>query len=373
MKKITAALLIVTLLLSGCGGKAPAPTDATEGTIPVVEVTNPTKADPTEPAATDVPTEPPTEAPTQAVEMKNYINPLTGEPTAKAPGRIFAVTINNIIDAMPQCGVEKADVVYEILAEGGITRCLALYTDPSVAGPVGSIRSTRPVLVDLAMAYDAIYVHAGGSRDGYSMLSTTGINHLDGTMESKCFYRDRDRLSSGYALEHTMFIMGEDIVQFSQQKGFDLTQEPDKDYGLHFKEDGTPADGDPANQVVVRFAGGGKTTTFTYHPDTGLYSAYQHRRDYVDGNSGNVMTFTNLIMLTASTSYDADGYRVFVDLNDTGDGFYACGGKMIPIRWSRGEMEEPFHYTTLDGAPLELGTGRTYIAITPMGSTMSGS
>lgn len=363
MKRFIPLFLIVCLLLAGCGGEAAGEvTEPSQATVPV----------------TDSPTEAPdvtVTQPTNSVAWDAGIpSPLTGEPlTATLTNRPFAVTFNNIVDAMPQWGVSHADILYELLAEGGITRCLGILHDPANAGNLGSIRSTRPYLVDLAMAYDAVYVHAGGSDDGYSELSATGCDHIDGVKGSnsgKYFYRDQTRLSSGYALEHTLFITGEDAVAYAAERDITLSREVPMDYGLTFAQNATPAEGTKADKVTIDFASSSKTTTMTYDPATGLYSAFQYGEDYIDAATGNPLTFRNLFLLTADTHYDSKGYRVYITLTGTGEGWFACGGEMIPILWSREDVDSPFVYTKTDGTPLTLGVGKTYIAIGPHDSEM---
>lgn len=359
VKHFLVLMLVLTLLLSGCGGNtAPAEpsAEATEATtLPVTE------------APTTAPTEP------EVTEVSGFPCPLTGELLPqKRNNRPFAVTINNIVDAMPQCGIRDADILYEVLAEGGITRTLAIYHDLEKTGPIGSIRSARPYLLDLAMAYDAVYVHAGGSGDAYNDLSETGWDHIDGVRGSNAssyYYRDQDRLSVGYSLEHTLFITGEDVIAYAKERECEMTRPNGVSYGLQFAEEAAP-NGVSAKNVTVDFASSSKTTGFLYNPDTGLYKASQYGGDYVDGFSGEPMQFKNVLMLTADTSYDSDGYRVYIDLTGTGEGFFACGGKMVPILWSRENAEAPFVYTLADGTPLTLGVGTSYIAITPYGSEM---
>lgn len=361
MKRFLLLTLALCLLLAGCTGKAPDPTEptATEATVPEATEPEPTAAEATEPPTNPEPTGVP--------------SPLTGERIPEArEERPFAVTINNIVDAMPQWGISQADIIYEILAEGGITRTLAIFDDVEDLGPLGSIRSARPCLLDLAMAYDAIYVHAGGSTEAYHDLNSTGWDHIDGVNGSNAssyYYRDPDRLSMGYSLEHTLFITGEDIIAYAQERECEMTRPGGVDYGLRFAEDGTPK-GTAANHVTIDFASSSKTTDFTYDPETGLYAAEQYGRDYADGCNGQQLKVRNIIMFTADTSYDSDGYRVFIDLTASGEGFFACGGKMVPILWSRESLTAPFVYTLTDGTPLTLGVGTTYIAVTPHGSEM---
>ena len=105
----------------------------------------------------------------QKLQHEGVYNDLTGEwvtDRTEEYGRPIAVMLNNISDAMPQCDIGKADIVYEMKVEGGITRLLGIFNDYSNLEKLGSIRSCRPYYVTVAMEYDAIYMHYGQSPQG---------------------------------------------------------------------------------------------------------------------------------------------------------------------------------------------------------------
>ena len=96
----------------------------------------------------------------------------------ESKSRPYAVMINNNHSAWPQCGVQDAYLVYEIIAEGGITRMMALFKDKDTA-KVGSIRSARHYFLDYVQENDAIFVHWGGSPQAYSKFGS--FDNIDGT------------------------------------------------------------------------------------------------------------------------------------------------------------------------------------------------
>ena len=366
MKRAFVLFLAVLMVasLAACGNE-PAETTApsTVETTTVPETIAPattvpeTTAEPTTVPETTVP-----ETTAAPVIEYPYTNPLTGEGQLEQQvNRPYAVVINNIKAALPHHGVSQADIIYEMLAEGGITRCLAIFTDISDVEKLGSVRSARTYFIDLAKAYDAVLVHAGGSEYAYEEFSTSGWPHIDGIQaSSKYFYRDQARLSKGVAREHTLFTTGEDVIKAAEAKKIKLTRDS-IDYGFTFSED-VKLGGDTANKVTLNFTKK-RDTVMTYNPDTGLYEGYQQGGDYIDGNTGEVMTFKNVIVLYARTS--SDGYRMFADLIGTGNGYFACNGEMVSIKWSRKSAKEPFVYTLGDGTPIELGIGTTYVGILP--------
>ena len=170
------------MALSACGsGEEPAPTESPAPTA----------------SPTLTPTPEPTPEPTQVPPEK--VNPLTGLPIggeATANQRPVAIMLNNIKEALPQQGNSQADILYEVLAEGGITRMLGVYQSMEGVGEVGSVRSARPYYLELALGLDAIYLHAGGSDEAYADIKAWDVTALDcvrTTAYSATFWRDAQR------------------------------------------------------------------------------------------------------------------------------------------------------------------------------------
>ena len=358
MKKISALLLCLVLLLCACSKPVEEP--STEATVSTEAPTEAPTTQQTEPATESV-----TEPVTEPVNL--FVSPLTGLPmeTEYDQLRPSAVMINNIRGAMPQCGTSNADVIYEVLAEGGITRMMAIFSNLEGDTPLGSIRSLRPYYLSIARSYDAIVVHAGGSEQAYSDLETTGWDHIDGVRGANSgsyYYRVQARIdSAGY--EHSLFINMEDAVDYAR---YEDCREYHEDFPAPFTFTDAPlTEGEVAEQVAVSFRSGGKETSFTYDPETGLYTGAQYGEVWADGNDGTELTFRNLLVLYAETKTVDDYGRLAVTLLGSGQGYYIRDGRCIPITWSRDAEDAPFRYTTQGGEPLELGAGKTYVAITP--------
>ena len=297
-----------------------------------------------------------------------FRHPLTGAPlTEPYKGRATAVVINNLKAALPHHGVSQADILYELETEGGITRFLAIFTDLSDVADIGPVRSARTFFNSIALSYDAPIIHCGGSERGirgYHNDSGSKISnwaHINEQSNGSYFFRNYDRYNSGMAWEHTLFTNGEKLLKGLAAKGYDTQNE--LDFGLQFSED-IALNGEVATTVTAHFRKD-KTTTFTYDESTGLYRAAQYGKDYIDGNTKEVMTFRNVLVLVTDQWMIADSYyyRSYYDLITSGDGYFACNGEIIPIKWSRDELRGSFCYTLTDGTPLTLGVGTTYIGI----------
>ena len=362
MKKLIALLLIASLILCGCGASTPAATEATAA---------PTQAPAAE--ATEAPTET-TEAPTEPPVV--YRNPLNGEVLDEPyTGRIFAVTISNIRDALPHYGTMEADILMEMWVNGSIIRDLALYTDVSKAEAIGSVRSDRLMFNQIVKMYDAVLADAAGSDQVLNDARNTGVNRMtiDTGDSTDYSYRAKDRVftfkpESKY--EHTLFAKGAGLLDFAQKKGFSVTQPADKEYNLHFTEDGTP-EGETANSVNVTFTyrNNKKDTTMVYDESLGKYVYNQYGKAMVVGDTEDPECFTNVIIMLADITRGDVYYTA--NFTNGGTGYYANGGKIIPITWGCDGEESPFWFKTADGQDLELGVGNTYMAIAPQDSPVT--
>jgi len=364
MKQFIALLLAAALLMSGCAAvdranqrprnsasvqnAAAAPTAA--ATAPAVE-TEPAQAPTTEP--TTVPTEP-----------EVFFNPLNGE-ILDAPftGRIFANTVSNMQENLPHVGVTQADMLIETYVNmSNIIRCIALYTDIESVDAIGSTRSTRPIFNQIAQHYDLILSHAGGSSQALEDARNRGIDNfnIDAWViaSSGASYRDEEYKRS---YENTLFGVGSGIKAYAESQGMNM--ELERDYGLTFTEDGTPAGGEDAGKVSINFVYGQakKETVMEYDSAAGKYVFNQYGQRMTDQISGETEMFTNVLVMQANIT-NSGIYHV-ADFNAGGTGYFACGGKIIPITWTCDGDKEPFRFFTTDGAPLDLGMGNTYLAI----------
>ncbi|MCD7880727.1 MAG: DUF3048 domain-containing protein [Clostridiales bacterium] len=307
-----------------------------------------------------------------AVDMSDWegLNPLTGEATETdvSANRPVMVMLNNLKQALPQSGNSQADIIYEMLEEGGITRMLAVYQDiSSVEGNLGTIRSTRPYYVDLVAGLDGILVHAGGSNAAYEKISSLGVTDLDALSggASTLFWRDKTRLAAGVATEHTMYITASDIADYLASSSLRTEHEEGFSMQQSFVEDGTPSDGSAATVITVPFSGY-KTGEFTYDAASGKYLVSEYGSAYVDGTTGEQVSVTNVIIMTNISTIEGDSKgRISVTMTGSGIGYYACGGKYIPINWSRASEDSQYQFTTMSGEQLQLGVGKSYINIVP--------
>ena len=362
------ALILALCLLCGCAAKEPAAAPTTAPTQTTTVPTDPTTI-PTDPTTaptetTTVPTEP---EPTDPPEPE-HTDPLTGVALeAPVTDRPFAVVLNNDVKALPHWSVSQCQMLWELPHEYGTTRMVAMYTDVSELGWLGSMRSARTHHISLAMSFNALFVHAGYSSYAKQALKDTGwetINGVEGAYGFKYFHRDQSRLDAGVALEHTMYTTGPEVLAYCKDMGYVVDNGSEVDYGYTYVADGTPADGVDAAKIDIQFKNRGKKSHLTYDEAMGTYSFQQYGLNYVDGLNGETVRFENVLILKTWVGLQpGSDYRLAVGMTGSGTGYYACGGKMIEINWSRDSETAPFVYTTTDGTPLTLAIGSTYAAV----------
>ena len=357
MKKLIAWTLVLAMLLCGCGAKQTAApvsqeTEAVSEQISL-ETVEETVVETTE--ETTVPTEP-----------EIYRNPLNGKIIDEPfTGRIFANTVSNMQENMPHVGVNHADVVMEMYVNmNNIVRCLALFTDIDSVDAIGSTRSTRPVFNDIAQHYDLVLTHAGGSDEALADADNRGLDHfnldsweLAGTGAS---YRDKEYKRS---LENSLFGVGSGIRAYAESQG--VAMELERDYGFRFAEDGngTPAEGEAADKIswTMVYKQAKKDTAFVYNQELGKYVWNQYGKEMRDQITDELEGFTNVIIMQANVTNN--GIYHAVDFVAGGLGYYANGGKLIPIIWACDDEDSAFRFMTNDAEPLLMGEGNTYIAI----------
>lgn len=305
-----------------------------------------------------------------------FVNPLTGLETTKEllQNRPVAVMINNIHQSLPQIGVSYADVIYEVLEEGGITRLMALFQDYESVPEIGSIRSARDYYIDISDAHNAIYVHCGGSTYAKDTIAQRNTQDIDG-MFMGYFYRSAERLKT-MAYEHTLMISGRGLKTNIDKKGYStkVSTQP-----LVFGKDDVEIQGDSASYIEIPFSLALDTTpyalsTFEYNADTKQYYKGHYSSKHIDGCNDEQLKFKNVLAIECNQNIiPGDEYGcIQVHFTGKGTGYYATDGKIKPIVWEKKTRTSTYTLYEADGTtPLVLNPGKSYIAIVPTGTQIT--
>lgn len=309
-----------------------------------------------------------------------YRSELTNEltPVAVQNQRPVAVMVDNEKIALPHFGVNQADIVYEMVnstANGRITRLMCVYKNWQNITQVGSVRSTRPTNFMMAAEYNAILCHDGGPYYNNQYIKQPYTNNLSGGFA---------RFSNGKRSEFTEYITFEGyknpktgksyagLFGRIQAAGYSMNY---NDYSLykstpHFNFSNTEMvlDGkaNVRSGVKVSLPFPHNSSQLVYNSATMTYDYYEYGQAHIDSIDNKITTFKNVLIMNAEMAQlDAHGYMVYGVLAANRPGFYLTNGKAIPVTWSKAAEIMKTEYFELNGAPLTINTGKTYIAIVP--------
>lgn len=363
-------LVILTIIgLTSCGREAKTDENILAALTVTPGIMENDEQDEPKPAATPTSVPTPTELPDPYTGMKQ--SRLTGEwiPEEQTELRPFAVMLNNIKTASPQSGIGEADIVYEALTEAGITRLMAVFSeipaDSGAAERLGSVRSARHYFVSIADEYDAIFVHFGETTYAAKKMKALGIDHITGMYGAgvSSFYRDNT-----IKAPHNAFATLEGINTAVERA--EIRTEYEKDYEKHFRfyrENTIPEskEATKVNKLTLGFSNY-MSPWFVYSAQEQLYYRYQFDEKHLDYNTGEQLSFQNIIVqFVEEWNIDKNGYQTMDIEEAEGTGYYISDGVMVPITWVKSESRRFMRYYGEDGEELTINPGKTYVAVFP--------
>ncbi|WP_047983121.1 DUF3048 domain-containing protein [Ornithinibacillus californiensis] len=293
-------------------------------------------------------------------EVFANVYPLTGIGTNESVDyRIVGVMVNNHSSARPQTGLSEADVVFEILAEGMITRFLALYhsQQPEVVGPV---RSAREYYFDLANRYGALYIYHGAAGFVNDMLDNRGIDHIDGAIydnDGKLFKRESFRVAP-----HNSYLLFENVYDVATNIGYDVTAEHEPMPFLTEEEvKGIP--GVAANHVEIVYSNNPmEIVEFAYEATTEKYTRYNDREKTVELSTSEPVEVDNIFIVETYHEIIDDVGRRAIDFYASGDALLIQKGKVQQLKW---ENRDGKIVPVKDGEVVGFVPGKTWINVVP--------
>ncbi len=382
MKRIITFTLILALLLCGCAATentanssdvqsdmsknessvSPESSDASGESNDTSSDTSNDTSDDTSSGDNEIP-------PVEIIPDHNE-NPLTGlmDLTDEAVGkRPVAIMVNNIRASLPQYGIDTADILFEMPAEGGISRFMAIYADYTQIPRVCSIRSCRKYFPAISEGFDAIYVNCGRNKVINSYLESLDLTQYDGAYDTRLFARDQDRLDAGYGREHTVYFDGPRLPEILAEDNARIDIEEDKKGNAFlFNPLGQQIAPQGTECTYVNVSFGSNRSGFTYDAEKNAYLKDFRGEPQVEGTTNQQLAFTNVIILETYIGDDPNGMHKSVDWHGGEDsvGYYLSNGKMQKIHWSKADEQSPLKLFDENGNELSINRGKTYIAIT---------
>ncbi|MCM1543861.1 MAG: DUF3048 domain-containing protein [Ruminococcus sp.] len=320
-------------------------------------------------------TEPTTEVTTTKPVVVTDYNRLTGidDLSDAAKGkRPVAIMINNIKASLPQYGISNADLMFEVLVEGGITRMMAVYGDYTKVPNVCSVRSCRYYFPIFAHGLDAVYICYGSNPTlGTPTLKRIGIDYFNGAENNDelIFGRDQNRVGK-YSREHTAYVKGANMQQLFDKYNVRTDYKEGKDtYILNFRKEGdlkAPSK-TACDKVTLNFSNQ-YYSTFTYDSAKKVYLKQHSGKAHMDSASGEQLAYTNLFVLETDVSLYGSGPLVQVDWKG-GTGYYISCGAVKKIKWSKKSEGAAIKITDTEGKKIKVNAGKSYFGVINYGST----
>lgn len=307
--------------------------------------------------------------------------------------RPLAVMVENHTEARPQSGLGSADIVYEAVAEGGITRFMAVFYCNLSDIQVGPVRSARTYFLDWQGEYDSLYAHVGGANtpgpaDALSQIIKYKVKDLNQfSIGFPVFWRDYQRLGHPVATEHTMYSTTQKLWEIGAKRGWTNVDEDGKEWKAgftpwKFKDDKQSfgADAPKAGVVTnisVTFWGnqGSYDVNWVYDSTTNSYKRKNGGADHTDLNSKKQIEARNVIIQFERESRANDGYEGNLHLlygtSGSGKALIFQDGNVIDGKWNKASRLARTKYTDSKGKEIELNRGAIWIQTVPEGSKVS--
>lgn len=344
----------------------------------------------------------------ESTEPRTEACPLNGRMMTKAQKgkwvtrRPLGVAIENSVDARPQSGISSADVVYEAVAEGGITRFLAMFycQDAPFIGPV---RSARVHFMTMLREYGdyPLYGHVGGANcdaesgsgcangakadalglirklqwDSYNDLNQFGVPF-------PYYWRDYDRLPN-VATEHTVYSSTAKLWDYAKTKRLltNVDEEGvawDKNFeSWKFMDEAVASARGKVNKIELGFWNSFANqfaVVWSYNKEKNTYTRANGGKPHIDKNTKKALDAKNIIVVFADESPANDGYdggHILYKLSGEGDALVFQNGQAIKATWQKEDPETRMKWYDEKGKEISIVRGKVFVEILPVGNKVT--
>ncbi len=294
-------------------------------------------------------------------------SPLTGvevsPEAAKKP--VVAVVIENLYpNARPQSGLSSAGVVYEALAEGGITRYLAIFQD-QLAPDIGPVRSLRTYFIDWGLEYDAPVAHVGGNIDALNLIKPLGMKNLDQFYNSAYFRRITSR-----SAPHNVYISDSQMNKLLSDRGYN--GEPT--FKPWLRKDDNKSTNLTASVITVNFSSADYQAKFDYDPNSNSYTRSIRNTADIDANGKVAIKPKNVIVMQIPTQFGASASGQSTAVMQTvgsGKATIFMDGVAIEATWKKDDHKARTQFFDANGKEIALNRGQTWVAVLPTDRSFS--
>jgi hypothetical protein len=307
-------------------------------------------------------TQPPTVPNTASqptVTPPSYYSGLTGlqvDSPEKVKQLVTAVMIENSPDARPQSGLKDSGVVFEAIAEGGITRFLVLYQQekPQLIGPV---RSVRPYYIDWLAAFNPSVAHVGGSATALAELRNGSYRDIDQFFNAGTYWRTADRYAP-----HNVYTSFEKLDALNKTKEYTASE-----FTGFSRKDSAPESSPTASTVNVTISSVLFNSSYTYDAVSNTYFRSQGGEPHLDRESGQIAPRVVIVMEAPTSQVFEDTNRTQIQTIGSGKATIFQDGSVQEVTWNKASKTQQITFTDTAGADVPLARGQTWITVVPEG------
>lgn len=293
-------------------------------------------------------------APKPAEKYYSHLNGIEVASKADLSKPVTAIMIENSPDARPHSGLKQAEVVYEAIAEGGITRFLTLFQQhkPQLIGPV---RSLRMYYVDWLAPYQASVAHVGGSHASLQEVRNGKYRDIDQFFNGGSYWRANDRRPP-----HNVYTSFEKLDALNAGKGYKSSQ-----FTSFARTDGKASDKPNATSIDVNFSSSWYNTHYDYDKASNTYLRSIGGQASNDREEGRLAPSVVIALHVNETTVMEDGWRQSIVTNGTGTATVFQNGTVAECNWRKNDRFSPLELIDATGKPVALNRGQTWIAAVP--------
>lgn len=308
------------------------------------------------PAAAAAPSVTTTTTQPQPTGPTKYYSPLTGMPVndqATTKQEVTGIMIENSDWARPQSGLKDAGVVFEAIAEGGITRFAALYQEakPQLIGPV---RSVRPYYLDWMGAFDASIVHVGGSANALNTVRSGAFKDADEFFNGDYFWRASDRNAP-----HNVYTNFTKLDALNAAKGY-----TGSNFTGFSRKDESPPTSPNASKIDIVISSADFNVHYDYDKGCNCYSRSEGGQPHKDREAGQITPKVVIAMKVPTQLGFEDGYREQMTTIGSGTAYVFQDGTATVGTWTKTGQKNQIVFKNSQGQEISLNRGQTWISVT---------
>lgn len=288
-------------------------------------------------------------------EAPKFYSPLSGLEVADEPAtkqQVTAIILENSPDARPQSGIKQAGIVYEAIAEGGITRFLCLYQEskPELIGPV---RSLRPYFVDWLAPFDAAVAHVGGSKLALDEIRNGTYKDIDQFFNAGSYWRATDRYAP-----HNVYTSFARLDALNQTKGYTSST-----FNGYSRKADQPSQSPNASRITVDISSHTYNTAYTYDAATNSYIRQLAGQPHTDREAGQITPKVVIVMKVPVQRGFEDGWREQMQTTGSGQVLIFQDGTVVEGIWEKPDRKAMISFKGADLQPTALNAGQIWISV----------